>query len=220
MNDVSESIGWCSKTLNPVVGCKRGCRWKGGSCYAKRNYNRFKDYLYEGRSFEDVTYFPFRMQDACLWRLKEPTKIFLDSMSDIEYWEKSWKDDVIKFIRENRYCDKHTFMILSKRYKGYADVDWWPKNVMQGLTLTGSEDFEFRATELLGMLDCPRPFLSVEPLLGMFTGTMIPDKFELVIVGALSDRGAPPPDPKWIEHVKELVPEEKIFWKNNIKRYL
>jgi protein gp37 len=64
-----------------------------------------------------------------------------------------------------------------------------------------------------------RPFLSIEPLLGIIPKTDY-TKFEIVIVGAMTGAGKIPPKPEWIESVRDNVPADKIYFKKNIRRYL
>lgn len=147
-----------------------------------------------------------------------PSIIFVGSMSDIEYWPKNITEYI---IREISNYPTHTFMFLSKNAWSY-DGFIWPQNTMQGLTVTqtGCKD----ALEIVKMFDCPRPFLSIEPLLGMvygkFYGGFRDAPFEKIIVGAQTGPKAVVPKPEWIQSVRDNVPADRIYWKRNIKRYL
>jgi protein gp37 len=154
------------------------------------------------------------MEDPDLWR-KAPCTVFVGSMSDIEYWPRENTERIIRDVCKTYY--KNTYMFLTKNadsYKGFL----WPPNTMQGLTMTKiiSQD---NCLQLIKMEGVPRPFLSIEPLLGL-VGYFPVEKYELVIVGAMTGPGAIKPEPMWIRSVRDTVPKEKIYWKRNIRGYL
>ena len=209
MNDVKKTIGWCDKTWNVVSGCRRGCPY----CYAKRIHDRFDPHV----PFSHIEFHEGRLLDKMP---RAPSKIFVGSMSDIEYWEKEWVERILDVCRQNK---RHTFMFLSKEPHSYRGFEW-PENTMQGLTET-KVDNPIESYEVMDeMVHLPRPFLSIEPLLGMFFCIggkgKLPDEYELVIVGAMTGPGAIFPRQEWIESVRMNVPAEKIYWKRNIQRYL
>lgn len=49
---------------------------------------------------------------------------------------------------------------------------------------------------------------------------VMPEKYELVIVGAITGPNPVKPQKEWIQSVKDHVPREKIYWKKNIQKYL
>jgi len=155
--------------------------------------------------------------DDLVWlgRQKKPLTIFIGSMSDIEYWH---TDTTKKILREIAYYPRHTFMFLSKNPMAYSGF-LWPINTMQGLTMTLTQTEHCQVENIEQMARYPRPFLSLEPLMGELK-CRIPDKIETVIVGAMTGPGAVKPLPEWIQSVKDNVPAGKIHWKNNIEKYL
>jgi protein gp37 len=204
MNNVKNSIGWADYTWNPVVGCKRKCHY----CYAKRIHDRF----HPDKKFTDIVFYPKRLKEA--EKLIGDEKVFVGSMSDIEYWHKEWTQQIIDTCK---MAAGTTFMFLSKNPYSY-DGFVWPKNTMQGLTITHLGCLD--AITLVLMFDFPRPFLSIEPLLGNISGNLKNTPFETIIVGAMTGPKAVIPKPEWIQSIKDNVPAEKIYWKNNIKKYL
>lgn len=205
MNNVKKSIGWADFTWNPVTGCRRTCSY----CYARRIHERFYK-----TPFSDIVLHRERLYDKMP---KEPSKIFVGSMSDNVYWDVYMWDLVLDVCRDN---PRHTFMFLSKDYIHYKDIQM-PPNCMQGLTLT-SIDTKDKLTIVDGLLSyANRPYLSIEPLLGTIADAGVwYDCLDLIIVGAMTGAGAVKPLPEWIQSVKDNVPADKIYWKKNIQPYL
>jgi len=198
-------------TINPVVGCKRSCPY----CYA----HKINTHYHFIPKWEEPVYFPERL--AQFKKLKETDSCFIDSMSDISYWNLSWKEQTA-IAMENSDCEN--FLLLSKDAFAYEDCQW-PDNCTFGLTITGqgnyAESVEYFEKTVIG-----NTFLSIEPLLGTITIPTITqihfqsEMFKYAIVGADSNRGAKPPEKEWMQSVKDNVPAEKIYWKNNIRKYL
>jgi protein gp37 len=205
MNDVKDSIGWADYTWNPVTGCKRGCSY----CYARRIHERFNK-----TPFDVITYHSKRIHEPR--SLKKPAKIFVGSMSDIYYWNESMVELVME---ECIQSPQHTFMFLSKNMRGYVGYQW-PANTIQGLTAESFESPNSLCNFAHLIEVCPRPFLSIEPILGKVPLTRAYENVELIIIGAMTGPGAIKPKRDWIQSVKDNVPEEKIYWKSNIKKYL
>ena len=69
-------IEWTDYTWNPVTGCKRNCWY----CYGKRIRRRF----FPEVPWTKLMWFDERLEEPL--KVKKPSKIFVGSMSDIEYW--------------------------------------------------------------------------------------------------------------------------------------
>jgi len=197
-------ISWCTHTWNPLTGCKRGCEY----CYARRIYRRF----HKNVSFEDIIVHLDRFEDP---DLKKGNKtIFVGSMSDIEYWPKPLLQKVIDICRHHK---QHTFMFLSKSSSCYQNFIW-PLNTRQGLTVECNAIKDFHS-KLLAMQNLPKPFLSIEPILGPCDSQLL-NRFDQVIVGAMTGPGAISPYKEWLQSIIDCVEKEKIHWKPNVLPYL
>ena len=206
MNYVKNSIGWADWSWNPVTGCKRGCTY----CYARRINDRFFK-----QPFNEIVYHEDRLNEPS--KLKKPSIIFVGSMSDIEYWNVKFTKKIIDICTENQH---HTFMFLSKEPSSYCDY-FWPVNTvntMQGLTLTCIQTIDEQFNQVSIMELWPHPYISIEPILGELKVNL--KCMEKVIVGAMTGHNAVIPKQEWIQSIKDNVPSDKIFWKENIKQYL
>jgi protein gp37 len=217
------TIDWpgLTHTWNPVVGCRRGCSY----CYAAKLHSKRHAARIAGarlpdqylKPFTEIQFFDKRLYDRDL-KKPGPFKIFVGSMTDPEYWTNGQFGAVLDFTAT---AQQHTFMFLSKNPRSYEHIAWdcFP-NCMQGLTLEHicSVDDNFYLAHLAD--NCPRPFLSIEPLLGHVFHYRSFELMEHIIVGADSSKGAHAPANEWIQSVKDNVPAKKLHWKKSIERYL
>jgi len=143
---------------------------------------------------------------------KKPARIFVNSMSDICFWEKEWIEKVLDRIEE---YPQHKFLFLSKTAEIYHAYDPWPINCWLGATATT----QMEITVALSLLDdLPAiHFLSIEPILEQIDPTTLRDYgLEWVILGAETgnrrERIVPPPE--WIAPFMDLsIP---LFMKKNL----
>lgn len=201
------NIDWpgLSYTWNPITGCKRGCEY----CYARKIHNRFNNF-----PFSKIVVHEDRFDEPA--KVKNGSKIFVGSMSDIEYWG---YDDKLKIVEICEYYFTKTFMFLSKSIKPYLEI-MWPSNTMQGLTIT-QPGWQVALNMIISHASFPRPYISIEPISGGLWNEL-PKEIELVIVGAETGNRKVKiiPQKEWIQSIKDHVPEEKIYWKKNIQAYL
>lgn len=191
-------------TWNPVTGCKRECEY----CYARKIHKRFNK-----TPFREIVYHHNRINEPA--KIKNPSTIFVGSMSDIAFWDKEILEVVAKSCE---ILNRHTFMFLSKNTTPYYNI-WWPSNTMQGLTVEIPENDIFKHNINI-MKNHPRPYLSIEPISSGLDYDL-PEKIELVIVGAMTGCGKNNIIPKreWVDSIIQHVPKEKIWWKESMGDY-
>jgi len=144
-------IDWCDFVWNPVWGCLNKCEY----CYAKKIAKRFWkqilekeiDHLDKNNLIENN--FQLYWLEACLKEFKpvflysnydkpfpkKPSRIFVNSMSDIAFWTQDWMIDVLNKIRRH---PEHIFLFLTKLPRIYEQYDF-PKNCWLGITITYGE---------------------------------------------------------------------------------
>ncbi|MEM7048958.1 MAG: DUF5131 family protein [Acidobacteriota bacterium] len=121
MSDATK-IEWTDRTWNPVRGCTRvseGCR----NCYAERTAVRHAG---PGRPYEDLAkstpggprwtgvakLFPHKLAEPLGWR--EPSKVFVNSMSDL-FHESLAFEEIAAVFGVMAAAQRHTFQVLTKR---------------------------------------------------------------------------------------------------------
>ena len=180
-------IGWCSMTLNPVIGCKNNCSY----CYAKRINDRFK--------FIENWNNPEWKEDSFRKKLpKKPQKIFVGSMSEIYYWKEEWIEMVIEKVKQ---YPQHTFQFLTKYPEVYGN--WvWPKNCWLGITVT--QETDMYKTDWHYLYGDRKYFISFEPLLENINLHFInPKIIDWVIIGAETGnrKGKVIPEKIWVKDI-------------------
>lgn len=169
-------------------------------CYAKRKNDRFKFI----KDWTKPQFYENRLIEPSL--IKRPSVIFVVSMGDLfgEGVEIEWIYRVIEVCKNN---PRHTFMFLTKNPVGYNGFSF-PDNCMLGLTMTTANNDNMQS-----FVDYShgRRFLSIEPLLGSFSGFSFKG-VELVIVGAMTGTKAVIPKMEWVNSIRF----ENIFYKKNL----
>lgn len=197
-------IEWCDFTWNPVVGCTGSCPY----CYARKMSARFH------RDFD-----PHWVQKNFDRSMpKKPSRIFVNSMSDVADWDQNWTNWVHDRIVEE---PQHLFLFLSKRPWEWSL--WNPVNSMIGFSATCDDDLwscADHARGRIGGLMGNVSFLSIEPILGPIhlNAEWLP---RWIIIGAETGnrKGKVAPDPGWIKSIYEYATNNSIplFFKESLR---
>ena len=232
-------IDWCDYVWNPVWGCLKypPCKY----CYARKIAKRFAKQVAEKQfknfvidetmSIYEVQKWKDKMKENLYYFLptwlpenfkksfpKEPSRIFVNSMSEIYFWEKEWMNAVLEKIKK---YPQHTFMFLTKFPQVYKNYNF-PKNCWLGITITDTTNADcFKCQSFHRYVKNNIKFISFEPLLKFDTckfaiHCMSPPP-DWIIVGAQTNPYKPPKR-EWVEGIiksaKKLnVP---IFLKDNL----
>jgi len=165
---IKESIGWATKTWNPVTGC-----WGPGGveghpnrcpyCYAHRFSKRLTGRF--GYPLDDPfapAFHPERLNTPRQW--KGSKKVFVCSMGDLfGPWV---RDELVKTVLNACLQHKrHTYFFLTKYAERYATIKPTNGNMFFGVSVENQE----RATERIPLLlsnSKIKGFVSIEPMLG------------------------------------------------------
>jgi protein gp37 len=208
------NIQWTDATWNIAVGCKKvdeDCKF----CYMYRDsLNETRYNPKEIRKTKTVFNLPMK--------LKEPSKIFVSSLTDVFIEEiDSFRDEMWEIIRK---CPQHTFQILTKR--PHRITEQTPKDILKMSnvwfgTSVGSEKSKYRIYDLL-KVKCAVRFVSFEPLHGQVDMNISLSelcKIDWAIIGGESgnENGKyryRPCEVEWMQSlVRDLTPTTAIFVK-------
>lgn len=219
-------IEWCDYVWNPVWGCLNDCSY----CYARKIARRFHKNIFN-KAKED-RYPRWLSERSLLSKLKnfkpvflitnfnkpfpkEPARIFVNSMSDIKFWQTEWMCKVLIKAAQN---PQHTFIFLTKFPEVYKEYSF-PYNCWLGVTADKNADQGKLRTFWTSAFRAHVKFVSIEP----FQESMesIYPFFHItnwVIVGARTNPYRPP-EKEWLDdlilHAKNAG--NSIFIKNNLK---
>lgn len=218
---------WWDKTVNPVTGCKGNCHW----CYARDMNNRFKWV----KDFSKPEFFPDRLKG---FRTTKPQIIFIDSMSDIAYWEPEWYAAVHNAIERN---DKNIYLALTKSWSAFV------RNALQFYDKHRTEDNQMLVhaglpiyyggtitnNEMCGQYHkiMSPDFISFEPLIERINlNNMEMDYFHEMlgskwwIIGDLTKHGKPQgvTQKEWVQEMVEFCRRYNIpvFMKDSIRELM
>lgn len=193
-------ISWTDFTWNPYWGCDGGCDY----CYARGIANRFGETIAR-REIESIEkLYNFKISDsvkqAIIRDLKQfrPTflthrfyidfpkkakRIFVNSMSDPEFWAPDYTNVIMEKISAN---PEHTFQLLTKFPESLHGFQL-PENLIIGITAENQIALRNRLPELL-KLNHPKTFISFEPLQGPIEITDDLLKVDWIIIGCQTGR--------------------------------
>lgn len=164
-------IDWCDWVFNPVWGCLKNppCPY----CYARRIARRF------GKTENERAFIPtWKQKNFDKPFPKKPSRIFVNSMSDIMWWEYLWMEKVLGRIKNH---STHIFQFLTKIPDIYSYYDF-PSNCWLGTTITDQYMMDSFANLVFETAwdETNKIFFSFEPLLERIKIYIDPD---WVIVG-------------------------------------
>jgi protein gp37 len=155
-------IIWTEATWNPMSGCQKispGCK----HCYAfdlaenKRGTLAFPDGF-------DLTIRPHKLREP--FKLKKPTLIFTNSMSDL-FWDKVSNDYRHQIIDVIEQTPQHEYQVLTKRPDAllkFSKERKLPPNFWAGTTIENQDTYEKRL-DTLREVNAEIHFISFEPLI-------------------------------------------------------
>lgn len=199
MSDIRKSIVWADWSWNPVWGCLNKCPY----CYARNIAKRFGKQICGRDDFAPV-WIEKNFQKPIP---KYATHIFVNSMSDPEFWKTSWTNKI--WSKMAKYPDKK-FVILTKDcgLKNCGELE----NVYFGNTAGDNM--------ALQMIPFRNPIVSIEPIFERIEVHYLATK-KWVIVGAETGnrKGKIIPKAEWIEEIREFCQSNgiKLFEKDSLK---
>lgn len=209
---LGSSIEWTDATWNPVRGCTKispGC----AHCYAETFSERFRGV--PGHPYEfgfDLRLVPEKLAEPFRW--KKPSRVFVNSMSDL-FHEGVSDDYVLSVTRVMERANWHQYQVLTKRSARLRDLlqtklsfvqdqdhIWW------GVSVENRKHGLSRIDHLRAAPAAIR-FLSIEPLLEDL-GEIDLSGINWVIVGGESGAGARPIQKEWVLSIRDQCKRAKV----------
>jgi protein gp37 len=228
----SRGIEWTNYTWNPVQGCQHGCRWSmpDGSvaeCYAETIAKGVAQKAYS-QGFEHHYWNPHKLEEPL--KVKEPSRIFLDSMSDLMgHWVPA--EEIEQVFNVCREADWHVFQLLTKNAPRLLEFDI-PSNVWVGVSSPPSQMFGKKLTfkqqarmvtrqmKVLNEIKVPVRWMSIEPLSFDIAPLLESSPLEWAVIGAATNgRKTYQPEPEWVSNVLSILDAQStpVFFKGNLE---
>jgi protein gp37 len=227
-------IQWCDYTWNAVGGCKHRCRWTmpDGStaiCYAEEVAKKFTAGYPLG--FEHHYWRPQNLAEPA--KLKQPAKIFMDSMADLfGHWVPA--EQIQQVLNTVADANWHTFQSLTKNAPRLLQFDF-PSNIWLGvssppdsmmgkdLSRQQQEKMLHRTMEVLSQLPANRvTWISFEPLSWDVAPIVAqyPNALRWSVIGAAT-KGPKvyQIDPGIVQNLLDVLDEQRVpvFFKGNLE---
>jgi protein gp37 len=195
-------------------------------CYAETVAERVAQKTYV-HGFEHHYWNPDVLEEPV--KLKKPSKIFIDSMSDLMgHWVKPWQ--VEQVLDVCRRADWHTFQLLTKNAP-YLKKYTFPRNVWVGVSAPPTIMFNRKLsvdqqtrmlTNMLTVLkeiDVPIRWMSIEPLSFDIADLLVGSNLQWAVIGAATNgQKAYQPKAEWVHKVLQVLNDQgtKVFFKGNL----
>lgn len=237
-------IEWTDWTWNPVAGCPHACRWTmpDGTvavCYAEKTAESYPAMNHYPAGFDHHYWHPKRLEEPL--KVKEPVKIFLDSMSDL-LAARVPAEQIQAVLQVARRADWHTFQLLTKNSPRLASFDW-PVNVWPGVSSAPDSMFgkaldrnqqerymhkalktltALRESAIYGNQSDRVTWVSFEPLSWDVAPIVAqyPNALKWAVIGAASNGSKYyQPNPRHVENLLRVLDEQGVpcFMKGNLK---
>lgn len=197
-------ISWTKATWNPVHGCSKvseGCRY----CYAEAlslRYGWTKKSWVADNAKDNITLKPGKLNDP--FKMKEPSMIFVNSMSDLFHPEipDSYRQKIFDVMRATPH---HSYQVLTKRPELALNWQDWPDNVWMGATV--ESDKWLSRIDAIRSAGAQIKFLSCEPLLSDLTGIDLSGIDWVIVGGESGNHMSSKNNPRWM----------RMQWARNIR---
>mgnify|MGYP001602316082 FL=1 len=202
-------ISWTDVTWNPTHGCSRvseGCR----HCYAERlslQKGFTKLPWTAANAAQNILLKPHKLRDPL--KLKEPSRIFVNSMSDLFHplIPNDYRAEIFAIMAAT---PQHTYQILTKRPEHAAC--WpgpWGQNIWMGTSVEDRKSLH----RLNTLRDCgaQTKFISFEPLLEDL-GCLALTGYQWAIVGGESGPSYRPMPHTWARTIKDACHAQNIAY--------
>ncbi len=205
-------IDWCDYVFNPVWGCLNNCEY----CYARKIAKRFGNKIC-GRNDFKPTWIESNFQKPFP---KKPSRIFVNSMSGLEWWQFNWLEKVLNKIEK---YPQHVFIILLSRNGTVYFNYFYPKNCLLGITATTQIQFNCAFNNLRNNIENNSVFISIEPITERIEMpyNYYTDDLQWIIIGSETGNRSNKIIPKkeWILEIKDFCNKNKIplFMKESLR---
>lgn len=233
---MSNPIGWCDRTINPITGCtncdENGMCQGKFKCYAEgfarrlagkeRKHPDSTGYPTEpGQHFKPTFHHDKHWDLLNLPTRGRPKRVFLDSMSDwfCEGVPAKWVHSVLDLIDQ---VPEHHFLVLTKRPERIMEVLHCrnlPPNLWLGVSVTCQADL-WRIDMLRESIpQATKRFVSFEPFLGpVYQEGQKLGGVDWAIIGAQTGPGKVVPKVRWLADLFGAIPLSiPVFQKDNIR---
>lgn len=191
-------ISWTGVTWNPTFGCSKvseGCRY----CYAETISTKFKMTTLPwtaANTAENVSIKRHKLREP--FKLKEPSRIFVNSMSDLfhEQIPDSYIHEVFDVMDA---LPQHVFQILTKRPDRAAKFKRvWANHIWMGTSVEDSR--VLHRVDSLRECNAIVKWLSCEPLINTLGGLDTWGIDWVVVGGETGQHMRSQDNPRWMKH--------------------